>query len=102
MEQLARWLEAVNHPAPGDDSRNRAIAEMRAAGVGNVFPLLSERLTSSDPETRCEAITALVFLDASRAVEPVVAMLSDPDTVVRWQACGCLHDFGDETSGMPS
>ena len=23
-------------------------------------------------------------------------MLADPDTTVRWHACGCLHDFGDE------
>jgi HEAT repeat protein len=97
VEQLARWLDAINRPTIGDDGcRDRAVAEMVAAGVDAVFPLLTSRLTAEDPEARCEAITALVFLDAHRAVEPVVAMLDDPDTTVRWHACGCLHDFGDE------
>jgi HEAT repeat protein len=69
---------------------------MRSAGVDNVVPLLTARLAAEDPQARCDAITALVFLDAHRAVELVVAMLSDPDATVRWHACGCLHDFGDE------
>jgi HEAT repeat protein len=97
VEQLARLLEAINRPTFRDDGcRERAVAEMRAAGVDNVFPLLNERLKGEDSDTRCDAITALVFLDGHRAVEPVVAMLADPDTTVRWHACGCLHDFGDE------
>jgi HEAT repeat protein len=69
---------------------------MRAVGVKKVFPLLNERLKATDPEARCDAITALVFLDAHWAVEALVSMLDDPDTTVRWHACGCLHDFGDE------
>ncbi|HKA55442.1 MAG TPA: HEAT repeat domain-containing protein, partial [Candidatus Binatia bacterium] len=97
VEQLARLLEAINRPTFGDDGcRQRAVAEMHAAGVDKVFPLLSERLKAADPETRCDAITALIFLDAHRAVEPVVSMLGDPDMTVRWHACGCLHDFGDQ------
>jgi HEAT repeat protein len=97
VEQLARWLEAINRPTIGDDGcRERAVAHMRAAGVDNVFPLLTDRLGAADLQARCDAITALFFLDARRAVEPVVAMLADPDSTVRWHACGCLHDFGDE------
>jgi HEAT repeat protein len=97
VEQLARWLEAINGPTFGvDGCREPAVAEMRAAGADNVFPLLTDRLRAADPEARCDAITALVFLDARRAVEPIVAMLGDPDTTVRWHACGCLHDCGDE------
>jgi HEAT repeat protein len=97
VDQLPRLLDAINRPTFGDDGcRDRAVAEMRAAGVDEVLPLLSERLKAADPEARCDAITALVFLDAHRAVEPIVAMLDDPDTTVRWHACGCLHDFGDE------
>jgi len=97
MEQLARWLDAINRPMLGEAGcRERAVEEMRAAGVDRVFPLLCERLAAADPEARCEAITALVFLDAPRAVEPLVGMLADPDVTVRWHACGCLHDFGDE------
>jgi len=97
VEQLARWLEAINRPTFGDNGpRERAVAEMRAAGADNVFPLLIGGLRSADPEPRCDAITALLFLDARRAVEPIVVMLDDPDTTVRRHACGCLHDCGDE------
>jgi HEAT repeat protein len=97
VEQFARWLDAINRPTFGDDGcRDRAVAEMRSAGVDNVFPLLISRLAAEEPEARCDAITALVFLDPHRAVEPVAAMLSDPNTTVRWHASGCLHDFGDE------
>jgi HEAT repeat protein len=69
---------------------------MRSAGVDNVFPGLTKRLTAEDPQARCDAITALLFLDAHRALKPVAAMLSDPDSTVRGHACRCLHDFGDE------
>jgi HEAT repeat protein len=97
VEQLTRWLDAISRPTYGDKGcRERAVAEMRAAGVDNVFPLLADRLRAADVQTRCDAITGLVFLDARRAVEPVAAMLGDPDTTVRRHACGCLHDFGDE------
>lgn len=97
MKQLSAWVDAINHPGFGDSSRkDRAIAEMRSAGVDSVLPLLIDRLGDSDPEARCEAITALFFLDAKRAVEPIVGMLSEPDKVVRWHACGCLHELGDE------
>lgn len=97
MEQIVQWLDAINRPTIGDAGcRDRAVAEMRAAGVDNVFSLLNRRLTDENPEARCDAITALAFLDPRRAVEPIAAMLEDPDTTVRWHACGCLHDFGDE------
>jgi hypothetical protein len=69
---------------------------MRAAGADNVFPLLADRLSAADPEARCDAIKALLFLDARRAVEPVVAMLGDPISTVRWYACLHLHSDGDE------
>ena len=35
-------------------------------------------------------------IDAPRAIELVLPLLDDPDSTVRWNACGCLHDFGDE------
>jgi HEAT repeat protein len=79
-----------------DDARERAIAEMRAAGVDNVFPLLSEQLTAIDPQVRCDAVTAILFLDAHRALEPVLNLLADPDSTVRWHVCERLYGFGDE------
>ena len=69
---------------------------MRAAGTDAVFARLADRLAAADPEARCEAVTGMVFLDAPRAVPAITAVLADPDITVRWYACGCLHDFGDE------
>jgi HEAT repeat protein len=97
VEQLDQWLEAICRPTFGDDGcRDRAVAAMRAAGVDAVFPLLADRLSSANPDARCDAITGMLFLDAPRAVPAVAGMLTDPESVVRWHASGCLHDFGDE------
>lgn len=97
MQQFDQWLNAICRPAVGDDGcRDRAVAAMKAAGVDVVFPQLADRLSSADPEARCEAITGLLFLDARQAVPLVAGMLTDPELVVRWHASGCLHDFGDE------
>ncbi|WP_165228348.1 HEAT repeat domain-containing protein [Aquisphaera insulae] len=102
MEQLECWLDAINRTDLSDPGRReRALEEMRAADGAAVFDQLRDRLASADPEARCEVITALVLLDARRAVEPVAAMLSDPDATVRWHACGCLHDFGDDRAVPP-
>jgi HEAT repeat protein len=97
VDQLERWLDAINRPTfDANGCRDRAIDEMRAAGAENVLPLLADRLKAADPEIRCDSITALLFLDADRAVELVMAMLNDPDTTVRWHACERLYGFGDE------
>jgi HEAT repeat protein len=89
--QVRRWLSSLN----GTRS-DPVVDEMRAIGTETVFPLLRDRLADPDPEVRCAAILSLVLLDSQRAVEVVAAMLADPDATVRWQAAGCLHDFGDE------
>lgn len=89
--QVRRWLSSMN----GTRS-DPVVGEMRGVGTEVVFPLLRDKLADPDPEIRCTAILALVLLDSQRAVEVVAAMLADPDSTVRWQAAGCLHDFGDE------
>jgi HEAT repeat protein len=88
--QVRRWLSSMN----GTRS-DPVVSEMRAMGTETVFPLLREKLSDPDLEVRCAAILALVLLDSQRAIEDVAAMLADPDATVRWQAAGCLHDFGD-------
>lgn len=89
--QVRRWLSSMN-----GTRTDPVVDEMRAIGTETVFPLLRDKLADADPEVRCAAILALVLLDARRAVEVVAAMLADPDATVRWEAAGCLHDFGDE------
>lgn len=45
---------------------------------------------------RCTACEAVLRIDAHRAIELVLPLLDDPDITVRWNACGCLHEFGDQ------
>jgi HEAT repeat protein len=74
---------------------------MQAVGTDTVVPLLAAKLADPDVEVRCRAILALLFVDTGRAIDLVLPMLDDPDDTVRWQACGCLHDFGDERAVGP-
>jgi HEAT repeat protein len=66
-----------------------------------MFPLLVPVLIGPDSEARCAACEAVLRIDAPRAIELVLPLLNDPDITVRWQACGCLHDFGDERAIVP-
>jgi hypothetical protein len=95
--RLDGWLALLGGPGyQGCEARDQAVAEMRTAGAGRLFPLLGPMLTDPDPEARCIACEAVLLVDARRAFELVLPLLDDPDVVVRCQACGCLHDFGDE------
>jgi HEAT repeat protein len=58
-------------------------------------------LADPDPEARCTACEAVLWIDAREALELVLPLLDDPDVVVRWHACGCLHKFGDERAIDP-
>jgi HEAT repeat protein len=100
--QLGAWLARLGGPGfKGFEDRNAAVAAMRAEGAEQLFPLLVPMLTSSDPEERCTACEAVLWIDEHRAIELVLPQLDDPDITVRWNACGCLHDFGDERAIQP-
>jgi HEAT repeat protein len=60
------------------------------------LPLLNPMLADPDREVRCTACEAVLLVDAQRAMDLVLHLLDDPDVTVRWHACGCLHDHGDE------
>jgi HEAT repeat protein len=96
-DRTSLWLELIEDP----EGRTRVVEEMRAVGTDIVVPLLAARLADPDMEVRCRAILALLFLDAGRAIDLVLPMLADPEETVRWHACGCLHDFGDERAVGP-
>lgn len=103
-KRLDGWLALLGGPGvcpQGPGARERGIAEMCAAGADRLFPLLVPRLTGPDPEARCAACEAVLRIDAPRAIDLVLPLLDDPEVVVRWQACGCLHDFGDERAIGP-
>ena len=96
------WLALLGGPGYlGREARDRAVAEMRAAGAERLFPLLVPMLTATDPDARCKACEAVLWVDAGRAIELVLPLLDDRDAAVRWRACGCLHDFGDGRAVAP-
>jgi hypothetical protein len=103
-KRIDEWLAILGGRGArpqGPEGRKRAVAEMCAAGADRLFPLLVPRLTGPDPETRCAACEAILRIDARRAIEFVLPLLDDSEVVVRWNACGCLHDFGDERAVLP-
>lgn len=102
--RLDEWLALLGGPGAcpqGPEVRERGIAEMCAVGADRLFPLLVPKLAGPNPEERCAACEAVLRIDAPRAIELVLPLLDDPEAVVRWQACGCLHDFGDERTIGP-
>jgi HEAT repeat protein len=100
--RLDGWLARLGGPDfKGFEDRDRAVAEMRAAGADRLFPLLVPMLTDPDVEARCTACEALLWVDTQRAVELVLPLLKDPEETVRWYACGCLSDCGDQRAVAP-
>lgn len=103
-KRLDEWLALLGGPGArpqGPEAREQAVAEMCSAGADRLFPLLVQRLTGPDSEARCAACEAVLRIDAPRAIELVLPLLDDPEVAVRWQASGCLHDFGDERTIGP-
>lgn len=96
-DRLSRWLALIED----HEGRTRVVEEMQAVGTDTVVPLLAAKLADPDMEVRCRAILALLFVDVGRAIGLVLPMLDDPEDTVRWHACGCLHDFGDERAVGP-
>ncbi|MGO9921288.1 MAG: HEAT repeat domain-containing protein [Isosphaeraceae bacterium] len=95
--QLNGWLALLGGPGYRDrEARDWAVAQLRATGADRLFPLLIPMLDDPDPEVRCTACEAVLWVDARRAIDMVLPLLGDPDVTVRLHACGCLHDFGDE------
>jgi HEAT repeat protein len=102
QSRLDGWLARLGGPEfKGFEDHNQAVAEMRAEGAAQVFPLLTPMLTSPDPDVRGTACGALLWVDARRALELVLPLLDDPDATVRWSTSLCLHHFGDERAVNP-
>jgi hypothetical protein len=60
-ERLDSWLPRLGGPGyKGFADRDRAVAEMRAAGADRLFPLLIPMLTDPEPEARCTACEAIL------------------------------------------
>ncbi len=100
--QLDAWLARLGGPGyQDDDDRDRAVAEMRAAGADAVFSLLVPLLDDHDPDVRGTACEAALLVDAGRGVPLVLPLLRDPDDVVRWCTCEALVGHGDHRATAP-
>jgi len=98
---LERTAALGGHGWREPEERERAIDELRAAGLDRLLPYLAELLRDPDVDMRCEACDAAVVIDEARSLDLVMPLLNDPDPVVRWNACGLMHDFGDERAIAP-
>lgn len=102
LKNLRQWLALFNGPGyQGLQARDRAVAEMRAVGADRLFPLLGTMLHDSDVNLRCTACEAILRVDAKRGLELILPGLLDSDSIMRWDTCGLLHDFGDERAVEP-
>ncbi|MBN9117850.1 MAG: HEAT repeat domain-containing protein [Planctomycetes bacterium] len=100
--QVVEWLERLSGLYCREaDARDRAIREMRAAGAARLFPLLRAILSDADSCLRLQACEAVLWVDPEHGAELVLPLLTDTDANVRYHACGCLHDFGDERAVGP-
>ncbi len=100
--RLRGWLALLGGEGfRGFAARNAAVAEMRAAGAGRLFPLLLPMLDDPDAEVRCAACQAVLWVDPAAGLGPVLRTLGDPDPVVRWNTCGLLHGLADERALPP-
>jgi HEAT repeat protein len=60
-----------------------------------------EGLSHPDPGVRCQTCTAILVNGAQKGIDLVLPALNDPDSLVRWQVCGLMHDFGDDRAVKP-
>ena len=100
--RLAGWLARLGGPGyKGCKDRDLAVAEMRAEGASRLLPYLIPMLTDDDPEARCQACEAILWVDSQHGTEWVLPLLSDPHGGVRCAACYCLLKLGDERAVAP-
>ncbi len=96
-ERLNEWLAMLGGPGwKGREAYYRAIEEMRSFGPQRIMPLLHAMLAASDPEVRCKAAEAILWIDRVQGVHQVSPLLQDKDRTVRWYTCGLMHDLGNE------
>ena len=80
--------------------RRECLENLREVGIRKARLLLSEFLTDSDGEYRCEA-ALLTLLLGSDGIPLVLPLLRDPEQFVRWHVSGHLGDLGDDTAIDP-
>lgn len=82
---------AFSRPAPFQEARDALLAQDRTA----VMTAFETRRQLPDEDERARALEGTAILYGTDATEFLTRGLDDVSSVVRWVACGCLHDVGD-------
>lgn len=87
-----------------DDRRAAVVAEMRAAGVDAVFPVLAEMLASDDPNEPLGTVEAALLTDRVRGLGFVLPLLRSPDSTMRLTVCYQLREHleGGDGRAVPA
>lgn len=94
LDRSAKPDELVSHLSDWDP-RDRHQAREELVNLGeSALPLLLEKLASKDWHVRWEAAKALGEIGSTEAASPLVKLLQDDDTSVRWAAMGSLIQMG--------
>ncbi|NLA39184.1 MAG: HEAT repeat domain-containing protein [Methanomicrobiales archaeon] len=93
---LGYLFDAVEE-RPG--ARHLRISEPGLAACDRDTMRLIARLSSRDPETRYHAAGCLGDARETAAVEPLAALLADPESGVRWKAAEALGKLGSPAVG---
>ncbi len=82
---------AFSRPVPFQEARDALLAQDRTA----VMTAFETRRQLPDEDERARALEGSAILYGTDATEFLIRGLDDASSVVRWVACGCLHDVGD-------
>lgn len=92
-QRITSLLSEFHSFEPG--ARERAVLALQQIDREPSIGIMAGLLTSPDPELRCDAAEGLLRVDPKRTLDLVLPLLADPNSAVRWNTCGLLHDFGD-------
>lgn len=97
-EEIRSWLTQLRGSAAQDEA---VISRMRSFGLERLIPYLHTMLGASDPELRCQTALAIFYVAPIDGLDLLLGLLDDVENVVRWYACGLLHDIGDQRAIEP-
>lgn len=96
-EQIIETIQEIRHAL----HRPQIFAELDTWPRARLIELLNDLLYYSDEDVQETALRALIGMDASRAVDCMLPILSNPQSELRWFICYLLISFGDGRSVLP-
>jgi|ERR1041384_203182 HEAT repeat protein len=98
---VERNVEYVLRRRDPDDILS-AMDRLTTVGEKAVDALLRALLDRKEPNhARSRAAETLAMIGDSRAIEPLIQILNEPDAFLRWSAVKALEKIGDERAVLP-